>query len=246
MVFTPAVVVSGIAVENGEKAGTVQVSISVKNMSQEQAEGTLEVSIYELGKIVGGTRTMHTGVGSADVTFEAEPSTIGIANPAVITLRDFDDNKKWTFANPFMFEVSVRLGKNTVAQRFRICEITADENLGYVLLNGNPTFINALQIDKDTVEFAGDVATYLSAVKQRGINTVIATDTALEEIWYTQAEELGLLVFGEGEQPFDMTEVQEIPVRNFEKPTLATLGENATEDFCASVRASRKYCGVAL
>ncbi len=245
VVYTPPVVLEGISVTTNLADGTVTVDVSVRNMTDESYAGTVEVSVYELGKMVDGKGAVHTGVASAEMSFDAVAGTTCLVSPKTVKLRDFDDGRKWSPDNPFMYEVTARLGENSISRTFKICEITVDPESGYLTVNGTPVFVNALCLAEKTLDTTIDEGAFFKAAKAEKVNMIISDGATVPQSWYKTADECGIMVYELKNLPFE-TAFYDGTLLKPDSPTLCIADENVTEHVVDSIRASRKFCGIAF
>ena len=214
----PAVNVKSAAVVPNVTDGTVCVSAKIE-LGGAIKSGKAEISLYELGKIGEGD-SMHIGVGSEEIEYTTDANGIFSIDNVSVRINDFNETRKWSPDNPFIYELDVKLGEFVHKERFAMREITTNKETGYVELNGKPIFVTCFEVD-DGVD--------LKKCKALGINAV----KPIAELNEEECLETGLLIIDNSDKSTKYYTENESELENLAKKL-------------QGIRAERNYNGIII
>lgn len=197
-----AVSIEKVLIDPIDEDGTVQMRVTAfmdKNLTTEEK---LDVNVYELGIFENGKGAIHKGVGFAEETVLPNEKGKTVEVVLRVNLRDFNESKKWSPSNPFLYEADFTIDGISRKLVFGIRSVEINEDDIYVSLNGNQVFLAGITLDYKLlselkVSTEAEIRSFITGIKKLGVNTIKGSGLVFSPTWYKVCDEAGILLISE-------------------------------------------------
>jgi len=185
------------------EAGLLNITATVHNYSDRGLAGALEVTVYELGTVVDGVSSVRNGTGFVSRKFDTAAGVTRVISDITVSLRSFGETKYWSPENPYLYEIVLKTGSDSESIRIGMRDFSVNEEEKNIELNGNAFFVSGITVnlaDEEIAANAGNSAwikNLFDKMKYGGLTTVKCISGVLPEVWYSLADENGILLISE-------------------------------------------------
>ena len=191
------------------ESGRLSIAATVHNYSERGLAGSLDITVYELGTVVGGVSSVRNGTGFVSRKFDVASAGSRELADIVISLRDFGRGKYWSPENPYLYEIVLKTGSDTESVRIGMRDFGVNAEEGnHIELNGEPFFIAGITVNFEQLIKAGTasaeditnpvwVKALFDGMKSYGLTAVKSAAGMFPSVWYDIADEYGVLLITE-------------------------------------------------
>lgn len=208
LIFNRSPWVHSVQVAPDPEHGSVTVQPIVKNNSGAAAEASVEYRVYAIGVLKNGElqqeRKLAGAASQERLSFAAGEDTV---LNAAVTIEGFDASMLWTVDSPYLFEIEVDTGSDTLVKRFGMRTFYFDSDTKLPMLNGEATYLRGTNVvmnrfyeDASRAQHPWEtdwIRAFYAECKDTNWNSLRFHIGSAPGDWYDIADEVGFLISDE-------------------------------------------------